>query len=45
MARKPENDLNSEAAAESDKADDDQETSSTKAAITDKKTNWMDHLF
>ena len=39
MARKPENDLNSEAAAESDKADVDQETSSTKAAITDKKTN------
>ena len=39
MARKPENELNSEAAAESDKADVDQETSSTKAAITDKKTN------
>ena len=39
MARKPENDLNSEAAAESDKADVNQETSSTKAAITDKKTN------
>ena len=44
MARKPENDLDSEA-KESDKTDVNQETTSTKAAITNKKTDWMDHLF
>ena len=38
MARKPENDLDSEA-KESDKTDVNQERTSTKAAITNKKTD------